>query len=67
MLNMLGIGRVVIVQPGIHLDNRVTIDAVTSSAGQWPGIALLAVSAPDAQIRRRILVDNPARLYGYPP
>lgn len=27
---------------------------------------LLAVWAPDAQVRKRILVDNPARLYGFP-
>ncbi|MBU9617983.1 amidohydrolase family protein [Burkholderia multivorans] len=28
---------------------------------------LLAQWAPDAAMRRRILVDNPARLYGFPP
>jgi predicted TIM-barrel fold metal-dependent hydrolase len=26
---------------------------------------LLAVWAPDAAIRKKILVDNPARLYGF--
>lgn len=28
---------------------------------------LLAVIAPDADLRKRILVDNPARLFGFPP
>jgi predicted TIM-barrel fold metal-dependent hydrolase len=27
---------------------------------------LLNVWAPDAEVRNRILVDNPARLYGFP-
>jgi predicted TIM-barrel fold metal-dependent hydrolase len=27
---------------------------------------LLKVWAPDEAVRRRILVDNPARLYGFP-
>jgi predicted TIM-barrel fold metal-dependent hydrolase len=29
-------------------------------------LALLAVWAPDAGVRTQILVDNPARLYGFP-
>lgn len=45
----------------------------------WPHVAiprmpntgrlrnLLAAWAPDPALRRRILVDNPARLYGFPP
>ena len=28
-------------------------------------VDLLALYAPDADMRRRILVDNPARLYGF--
>ncbi len=28
-------------------------------------MALLALYAPDEAMRRRILVDNPARLYGF--
>ncbi len=62
---------------------RVLIEAAPERClfgTDWPHVAwrrpmprigalldLLADWAPDAAIRRRILVDNPARLYGFPP
>lgn len=43
----------------------------TFTPGQTPNegdlLDLLAVIAPDEKTRRRILVDNPARLFGFPP
>ncbi|HWK72428.1 MAG TPA: amidohydrolase family protein [Burkholderiaceae bacterium] len=42
----------------------------SSHAGHMPNDAdlldVLALWAPDANVRQRILVDNPARLYGFP-
>jgi 2-pyrone-4,6-dicarboxylate lactonase len=43
----------------------------TFTPGRTPNegdlLDLLAVIAPDAGVRKKILVDNPARLFGFPP
>jgi 2-pyrone-4,6-dicarboxylate lactonase len=48
----LGIERAVIVHPGVHLDNQVSIDAVQASGGKWRGIALLDASVTKQEIKR---------------
>ena len=48
----LGIERAVIVHPGVHLDNQVSIDAVQASGGKWRGIALLDASVTREEIKR---------------
>ncbi len=52
MLDVLGIERAVIVQPGIYRDNCVTLDALRMSGGRFRGIALLDANADEKEIER---------------
>lgn len=56
MLDVLGIEHAVIVHTGIH-------DGYMPNDGEL--LDILALWAPDAAMRKRILVDNPAALYGF--
>lgn len=44
--------------PHVHLPRMVDTGLLRNQLAQW---------APDPETRRRILVDNPQRLYGFPP
>ena len=43
--------------PHVHIPRMVDTGKLRNQLAEW---------APDADMRRRILVDNPARLYGFP-
>lgn len=67
MRDRLGLSRLVVVQPSTYgFDNTCTMEGVAAFAGEARALTdLLADWAPDAAVRRRILVDNPAKLYGF--
>jgi predicted TIM-barrel fold metal-dependent hydrolase len=67
MIAALGIERMVIVHPSVYgTDNRCSLDAM-AAFGRDDGelLDLLTEWAPSAAIRRKILVENPAALYGF--
>ncbi len=61
-----GIERVVVVQPSIYgTDNACTLDAV-AAFGRERAVAVAVIDDGfDAAARRKLLADNPARLYGF--
>ena len=49
----LGIQHCVIVQPACHgMDNSVTVDALAATGGSYKGVALVATTIPDTELKR---------------
>jgi len=78
MPDAIGFVRGVVVQSGVHgTNNSVIVDAIAQTSAQsndrLRGIALLREDVTDAElealdnagVRKKILVENPARLYRF--
>lgn len=63
MRDTLGCTRAVLVQPSVYdTDNQAMLDALAADPTRLRGVAVVPF---DVASRNRILVDNPALLYGF--
>jgi len=62
----IGIERMDVVQPSIYgTDNACTLDAVAAFGRERAAAVAVIDDDFDAAARRKLLADNPARLYGF--